>query len=187
MLFANILSPVSIFLAQKHGIRITQCVGGAFLAVGAVATSLVTTVNYMYFTYGVLIGISGALIYPPALAIIPELFAKHVSIATGIGSSGSTIGLISFSFILPILLDELGWRKTLWCVAAIGPLISMIGFSLPKTAAVAECGAVEQEAPDPWWKLIKKKSYLLLAITIVLFGLVEFVPLFIVVSIFSLS
>lgn len=156
------------------------------MTVGAVATSLVTTINYMYLTYGVLIGISGALVYAPAMSTIPEIFEKHVSIATGIGSAGSMMGLIFFSLVLPELLDGLGWRKTLWCVAAIGPLISVIGFSLPKTAIAPGSGGhdekVEQGIQEPWWKSIKKKAYILLNISVVLFTLVDFVPLFIVVS-----
>ena len=163
----------------------TQFVGGAFLAVGAVTTSLMNSVNYMYVTYGVLIGISGSLVYAPAIASIPELFVKHVSIATGIGSTGAMTGLIFFSFVLPILIDELGWRKALWCVAAIGPLISLIGFTLPRSTVAQDsaCDEDKQEAKEPWWKLVKKKSYLLLSISIFLFSLVDFVPLYIVVSI----
>ena len=139
----------------------------------------------MYLTYGVLIGISGALVYAPAIASIPELFEKHVSIATGIGSAGSMMGLIFFSFVLPILLDELGWRKALWCVAATGPLISVIGLSLPKTTVAPDSACdekVKQEAKEPWWKVLKKKAYVLLTISFLLFTLVDFVPLFIVVS-----
>ncbi|XP_028408308.1 monocarboxylate transporter 4-like [Dendronephthya gigantea] len=182
--FSSALSPITIFLAQKHGTHITHFVGGAFLTVGAVATSLVTTINYMYLTYGVLIGISGALVYAPAMSSIPEIFAKHVSIATGIGSAGSMMGLIFFSFVLPELLDGLGWRKTLWCLSAIGPLISVIGFALPRTAIATGSGSqdenVEQMTQDPWWKSIKKKAYILLNISVVLFTLIDFVPLFIV-------
>jgi MFS family permease len=181
--FSSAVSPVAIFLAQRHGIHTTQFVGGAFLTVGAVATSLVNTLNYMYLTYGVLIGISGALIYAPAIATIPDLFTKHVSIATGIASTGSMIGLIFFSFVLPTLLDEFGWRKALWCVAAIGPLISVSGFSLPKTAPDNTCDEnVAQQAQEPWWKLVKKRAFILLSISVVLFSLVDLVPLFIVVS-----
>ena len=163
----------------------TQFIGGVLLAVGTVTTSLVTNINYMYLTYGVLIGISGALVYSPAISIIPEFFAKHVSIATGIGSTGNMIGLILFSFGLPTLLDELGWRKALWCIAATGPLISLIGLTLPKT--VAEPCVDDKKRPneisrEPWWKVLKKKAYISLCISFFMLALVEFVPLFIVVS-----
>ena len=151
---------------------------------GAVTTSLMNSINYMYVTYGVLIGISGALLFAPAISLIPELFVKHVSVATGIGSTGPMTGLIFFSFVLPEIMDVLSWRKALWCVAAIGPLISLIGFTLPKTAVAQDsaCNQVKQEEKEPWWKLVKKKSYLLLSISILLFSLVDLVPLYIVVS-----
>ena len=183
--FALILSPVTILLAQKHGIHVTQFIGGALLAVGAVATSLVNNISYMYLTYGVLIGISGALVYSPAISIIPDFFAKHVSIATGIGSAGNMIGLTVFSFILPTLLDELGWRKALWCVAATGPLISLLGTTLPRTAAepcVDDKEWSNEISREPWWKVLKKKAYILLCISFFFLALVEFVPVFIVVS-----
>ncbi|XP_028408309.1 monocarboxylate transporter 10-like [Dendronephthya gigantea] len=186
-LFNCILSPLTIFLAQRHGMRITQLIGGIILTLGILATSVVNSVNLMFLTYGTLVGIGSALVYSPAFAAIPEYFTKYVSIATGIGSSGMTLGLIFFSFTLPILLPEIGWRKTLWGVAAIGPLISVCGlaFSTPKaepTSDVSPEKAAQGANTDKesWKGLLKKKSFILWCIACFIFASVEYVPLFLV-------
>lgn len=188
-LFNCILSPLTIFLAQRHGMRTTQLIGGIILTVGILATSLVNSVNLMFLTYGILVGVGSALIYSPAFAVIPEYFSKYVSMATGIGSSGMTLGLVFFSFTLPIMLSEVGWRKTLWGIAAIGPLISVCGlaFSKPKVQPAsdesAEKAAQDARTDDESWLngLLKKKSFVLWCIASFIFASVEYVPLFLVV------
>lgn len=186
--FSMALSPVTILLANRHGIHVTQFLGGVFLTVGAVTTSMMNTINYMYLTYGVLLGISGALIYAPAFATIPELFTKYVSIATGLTSAGSMIGLIFFSSILPMLLEEFGWNKALWFVAGFGPLISATALILSRNVITTRDACEEKkekvdlEVQVPWWKSVKKKAYVLFTISSVLFALVELVPIFIMVG-----
>ena len=187
-LFNCILSPLTIFLAQRNGMRTTQLIGGMVLSLGILTTSMVNSVNLMFLTYGTLVGVGSALVYSPAFAAIPEYFAKYVSIATGIGSSGMTLGLIFFSFTLPILLPEIGWRKTLLGVAAIGPLISVCGlaFSTPTvepTGEVSSEKAAERAGTDgeSWWKGLQKKSFILWCIACFIFASVEYVPLFLVV------
>ena len=188
-LFNCILSPLTIFLAQRHGMRTTQLIGGIILTVGILATSLVNSVNFMFLTYGILVGVGSALVYSPAFAVIPEYFAKYVSMATGIGSSGMTLGLVFFSFTLPIMLGKVGWRKTLWGIAAIGPLISVCGlaFSKPKVQPTSDVSAEKaaqgaRKDDESWLKgLLKKKSFVLWCIASFIFASVEFVPLFLVV------
>lgn len=188
-LFNCILSPLAIFLAQRHGMRTTQLIGGIILTVGILATSLVNSVNLMFLTYGTLVGVGSALVYSPAFAVIPEYFAKYVSMATGIGSSGMTLGLVFFSFTLPIMLGEVGWRKTLWGVAAIGPLISVCGlaFSKPKVQPASDVSAEKtaqgaRTDEESWLKgLLMKKSFVLWCIASFIFASVEYVPLFLVV------
>ena len=188
-LFNCILSPLTIFLAQRHGMRTTQLIGGIILTVGILATSLVNSVNLMFLTYGILVGVGSALVYSPAFAVIPEYFAKYVSMATGIGSSGMTLGLVFFSFTLPIMLGKVGWQKTLWGIAAIGPLISVCGlaFSKPKVQPTSDVSAEKaaqgaRKDDESWLKgLLKKKSFVLWCIASFIFASVEFVPLFLVV------
>ena len=188
-LFNCILSPLTIFLAQRHGMRTTQMIGGIILTAGILTTSLVNSVNYMFLTYGTLVGVGSALVYSPAFAAIPEYFAKYVSIATGIGSSGMTLGLIFFSFTLPIMLGEVGWRKTLWGIAAVGPLISVCGLAFSKPTMQPTSG-VNNEKPaqkagtnqeSQWKGLLQKKSFVLWCIASLIFASVEYVPLFLVV------
>ena len=187
-LFNCILSPLTIFLAQRHGMRTTQLIGGIILTFGILSTSLVNSVNLMFLTYGTLVGVGSALVYSPAFAVIPEYFAKYVSIATGIGSSGMTLGLIFFSFTLPIMLGEIGWRKTLWGIAAIGPLISLCGLAFSKTSAQPTIDVTSEKAvqgtpanKESWWKGLLKKSFVLWCIASFIFASVEYVPLFLVV------
>ena len=187
-----ITSPLTIFLSQRHGIRTTQFIGGVFLTVGVIATSLVQSINYMFLTYGVMVGIGAGLIAAPSLAIIPELFDKYVSIATGIAIAGTTFGLMFFSSVLPTLLQGLGWQKTLWILGSIGPLISLCAFTLPGSPVEPECGGTgteekpelekeSDEVEQPWWKSVKKKAFVLWFMVAFLFGLIEYVPLFLVV------
>jgi MCP family monocarboxylic acid transporter-like MFS transporter 10 len=168
--------------------RTTQLIGGIILTVGILTTSLVNSVNLMFLTYGTLVGVGSALVYSPAFAVIPEYFAKYVSMATGIGSSGMTLGLIFFSFTLPIMLDEIGWRKTLWGIAAIGPLISVCGLAFSKSTVRPANGVTSEKAAqraptneESWLKGLQKKSFVLWCIASFIFASVEYVPLFLVV------
>lgn len=78
------------------------------MTVGAITTSLVGSLNYMFLTYGVFIGIGTAIVLTPVFATIPAFFKKYVTTATSIASSAITLGLIVFSFVIPTLLWELG-------------------------------------------------------------------------------
>ena len=156
------------------------------MTTGAITTSLVGSLDYMFLTYGVLIGTGAALTYSPVFSIIPDLFDKHVSIATSIASSSLTLGLIFFSFVLPTLLQELGWQKTLWILAVIGPQISMSGLAFSGLPLKRDCSVenIDEKATkkaQPWWKTIKKKAFVLWCAVLLIYGLNEFIPLFLVV------
>ena len=158
------------------------------MTLGAITTSFVGSINYMFLTYGVLVGTGAAQVFGPALAIIPHLFDKYVSIATSIGNSALTLGLTFFSFVLPTLFQELGWQKTLWILAVIGPLISMSGLAFSGLPLKQDCSVENRdekatEKAQPWWEIIKKKALVLWCAVLFIIGLDEFIPLFLVVSV----
>ncbi|XP_049531255.1 uncharacterized protein LOC125948831 [Anopheles darlingi] len=104
------LGPLSSILSVKYSYRTVTIVGGTFAAVGMIITYWATSVNYLYISYGVLVGTGAGLAFPPTVYIVTSYFVRLRGLANGLCISGSALGSIILPPVLRYLLVTFGYR-----------------------------------------------------------------------------
>ena len=97
---------------RRFGHQPTMILGAAFLALGLISASFVQGVIWqLYLSQGVMVGFGVGLLTIPSMAILPQWFDKKRSLANGIGSAGSGVGGLVWSFATQAMIDGvgLGW------------------------------------------------------------------------------
>lgn len=74
-------------------LRSLMLVGTILIFAGTMITGVCTQLWQMILSQGIVVGIGCGCIFLPSIAILPQYFDKRLSVATGIGSSGSAIGM----------------------------------------------------------------------------------------------
>jgi MFS family permease len=114
-------------LFDKHGPRYLVLVG----SVGYVASLLLLAEckEYWHFmlVYGVLAGVSAALLTTTALAVVAHWFERRRGMASGLTFVGSSVGGIAFPLILKPALTHLSWAWAMRLVALIVLVLMLVG------------------------------------------------------------
>ena len=92
-------------------------VGSTFVTLGFMFTSLSTQYWHFMLSQAVCIGIGAGLLVIPSLALIPQYFANKRALATGIVTSGSSVGGVIYPLIFQNLSEKVGFA---WATRAIG-------------------------------------------------------------------
>ncbi|XP_078251887.1 monocarboxylate transporter 10-like, partial [Rhinoraja longicauda] len=96
-------SPIVSVFTDLYGCRKTAVAGAAVALVGLLASSFVTSLGPMYFTYGVVLGCGSSFAYQPSLVILGHYFKQRLGLVNGIVTAGSSV----FTIVLPLLLKHL--------------------------------------------------------------------------------
>ncbi|KAH8310845.1 hypothetical protein KR044_003210 [Drosophila immigrans] len=123
------LSPVAGCLTDKIGLRLTTFLGGMLAAGGLLLSSFCSdNITALYFTYGIMFGLGGALAYTPTLAILGHYFKRYLGKVSGFVTAGSSV----FTVILPPGLDWLlgsyGLEATLRIMSLVSAFIIVCSF-----------------------------------------------------------
>ncbi|XP_034486232.1 monocarboxylate transporter 10 isoform X2 [Drosophila innubila] len=123
------LSPVAGCLTDKIGLRLTTFTGGMIAAGGLLLSSFCAdNISALYFTYGVMFGLGGALAYTPTLAILGHYFKRYLGKVSGFVTAGSSV----FTVILPPglkwLLGSYGLETTLRIMSLMSAFIIVCSF-----------------------------------------------------------
>ncbi|XP_053682385.1 monocarboxylate transporter 12-B [Sabethes cyaneus] len=113
------LGPLSSILSVKYSYRTVTIIGGTFAAVGMIITYWATSINYLYVSYGVLVGAGAGLSFPPTVYIVTSYFVKLRGLANGLCISGSALGSIILPPVLRYLLVNFGYRGACLIMGAI--------------------------------------------------------------------
>ena len=109
-------------LADRFGPRVVCSSGMLCIAAGLLATSFATSMNAVYLTYGVGIGLGVALVYTPSISCVQPWFTKRRGLAAGIASSGIGAGTVVVPLLATSAIAMLQWRGALR-VMALGVLL----------------------------------------------------------------
>ncbi|XP_038954322.1 monocarboxylate transporter 10 isoform X1 [Rattus norvegicus] len=93
---------VSVF-TDMFGCRRTAVLGAAVGFVGLMSSSFVSSIEPLYFTYGVVFACGCSFAYQPSLVILGHYFKKRLGLVNGIVTAGSSV----FTILLPLLLGNL--------------------------------------------------------------------------------
>ncbi|KAL6718165.1 hypothetical protein ACLMJK_004253 [Lecanora helva] len=104
---AMLIAPLVTIFARKYDTRPTMIVGAALMSAGFVAASFSSKVWELYLSQGAMVGLGVGFIWIPSMAILPQWFDKKCSLASAIGSAGSGIGGIIFSFGTQAMIDNI--------------------------------------------------------------------------------
>ncbi|XP_050745796.1 monocarboxylate transporter 13 isoform X4 [Drosophila biarmipes] len=104
------LGPVSSILSVKYSYRTVTLLGGASASLGMILSFWASSIEYLYISYGVLVGIGAGLSFPPTVYIVTSYFSRLRGLANGLCISGSALGSIILPPLLRWLLETYGYH-----------------------------------------------------------------------------
>ncbi|KAK2181987.1 hypothetical protein NP493_372g02034 [Ridgeia piscesae] len=112
-------SPLANALSRRFSARVVVFVGGLMVGTGSVLNAFATSTEYMIFSYTLIVGLGGSLVYSPALVVVGEYFEKRRGIAVGIATAGSGAGAFLAPPLMIFLFERYGFFSGLLIVGAI--------------------------------------------------------------------
>jgi predicted MFS family arabinose efflux permease len=116
---------------------------------------MMTSICKEYYQFllgqGVLGGLSGGLMFTPAISCISHYFSRHRGLAIGLCTAGSSIG----GLVLPIALNHALYSKKL----GFGWGVRVVGFAILGLLSIA-CILVKERLPPRRGKLFLPKAFL---------------------------
>lgn len=151
----NLLGPLASMISSKVSCRFATILGGLSATIGLALSYFATSIEFMYFSYGVLGGIGAGMSYTPGVLMVGQYFDKHRGLANGLCASGSALGSIILPPLLNYLLDEYGCRGTILILCGIimnvcvgAALYQPVQRHLKKVPVVIECQDEIEIAPS---------------------------------------
>lgn len=122
-------SPIVSVFTDVLGCRITAVGGAAVGLVGLLASSFVTSLGPLYFTYGIVFACGCSFAYQPSLVILGHYFKKRLGLVNGIVTAGSSLFTITLPFVLSGLLEKLGRQNTMRVLCIFMFILMLAGFT----------------------------------------------------------
>ncbi|HEU4366814.1 MAG TPA: MFS transporter [Methylomirabilota bacterium] len=116
----GVSGPLLGWLVERLGPRAVIAAGGLVLAAGLLAGAHIASVWQLYLAIGVLaaLGVSAAG-WVPAVVLIRGWFPAQIGTALGFASAGIGVGIFTLVPFTQLLIDWLGWRWALRCLAVL--------------------------------------------------------------------
>lgn len=111
--------PIASFLTDRFGCRRVTIAGALMASAGFIASSFTSSLEMLFFTFGIVAGFGLSLCYVAAVVIVAYYFDSKRSLATGLSVCGSGIGTFVFAPLTQYLLLEYGWRGTVLILAGL--------------------------------------------------------------------
>ncbi|XP_075270320.1 monocarboxylate transporter 10 isoform X2 [Opisthocomus hoazin] len=122
-------SPVVSIFTDLFGCRKVAVIGAAVGFVGLLSSSFVSTIEPLYFTYGILFACGCSFAYQPSLVILGHYFKKRLGLVNGIVTAGSSLFTVSLPFLLRVLLYSVGLYNTLRVLSILIFILFLAGFT----------------------------------------------------------
>ncbi|KAH6981535.1 riboflavin transporter MCH5 [Ilyonectria sp. MPI-CAGE-AT-0026] len=160
---------------DKFGLRWLTLVGTVCIGASLLLLSVCTEYWHFLLVFGICNGIGCSLLFTPCIAVVGHFFNVRRGLATGIASTGGSVGGIIFPLMLQKLLSNpsLGWG---WGVR----ILSFICISL---MAVAHCFVRSRLPPSktasihPDIRIFKETPFLFTTVAVFLMEFALFIPL----------
>ncbi|KAM8810186.1 monocarboxylate transporter 10 [Eudromia elegans] len=131
-------SPIVSVFTDLFGCRKVAVIGAALGFVGLLSSSFVSTIEPLYFTYGVLFACGCSFAYQPSLVILGYYFKKRLGLVNGIVTAGSSLFTVSLPFLLRVLIDSVGLYNTLRVLCVLMFVLFLAGFTYKPVVANAK-------------------------------------------------
>ncbi|XP_076872789.1 monocarboxylate transporter 10 [Brachyhypopomus gauderio] len=145
-------SPIVSVFTDLLGCRITAVGGAAVALVGLLASSFVTSLGPLYFTYGVVFASGCSFAYQPSLVILGHYFKQRLGLVNGIVTAGSSVFTILLPLLMSKLLEHLGLAHTLQVLCVLMLVLMLAGLTYrpllprapPTAKAAGRCSALKR-------------------------------------------
>jgi MFS family permease len=117
-----VLGALGGLLADRWGPRLVCMAGMGLIALGLYVTSLAQSLDLIYVSYGLLVGLGIAFVYTPSIASVQPWFTTRRGLASGIASSGVGAGTLLLPVLVSLLLTNMPWREALQ-ILSVGVLV----------------------------------------------------------------
>lgn len=181
------LYPFALQLRYKFGIRATVLFAGVLLLPSFILSPMVHTLNLFFLTFSVPFSVAGSIIACATFTTILEHFDKYRGVAFGVRLGSNALGTVLYSIILPVLLTEIGWKRTFWIL--IGICFITICYALlhndtPSTSDCSRCNSDEEGLPKvltkddirTYYRLLRNKECIVFLVANTIFSSVVFMP-----------
>jgi len=105
-------------------------IGIVLQTAGFIAASFAYRIWHLYLSQGLLIGLGLGFIFVPCTPIVSQWFSKKRTLATGIGSAGSGVGGLLFSFGIQAMIDNISLAWSFRITAAICGVMNLLATAL---------------------------------------------------------
>ncbi len=116
-------SPVAGYLGNRFGARRTMIVGTGLFFIGMMWTSQVQQIWELYLAYGLIFGISQALLLVPVIPSVAAWFRRHLGLGTGIMMVSWSLGPAIVVQVLAVLFNTVGWSQAFMVVGFTGTAV----------------------------------------------------------------
>ncbi|XP_060079659.1 monocarboxylate transporter 3-like [Ylistrum balloti] len=104
--------PVVGILLKRWGNRKVMMTGAFICAISIFASSFVVRLSQLFGTFSLMYGIGTCMCTQPTMTIGPTYFDRHLSVAIGLMTAGSSVGTLVMAPLSQCLIDNIGWRNT---------------------------------------------------------------------------
>jgi MFS transporter, OFA family, oxalate/formate antiporter len=161
-------------LADRYGTRNVALTGVAFMVAGLAAASFAQSVEVLYATYSIGLGIGIGLTYVPSVGAVQPWFEKRRVLASGIAVSGIGAGNLLAPPLAAWWIETLGWRGAYLALAACA---LVLGGAAAAAIRNRPAGQGRAAAGVPLRAALATRNFWVLYVTLALSGFGCFVPL----------
>ncbi|CAL8369060.1 unnamed protein product [Gadus morhua 'NCC'] len=127
-----IASPVCSACVDNFGARPVTIFSGVMVAGGLMLSAFAPNVQFLFFSYGIVVGLGCGLVYNATLTITCQYFDKRRGLALGIVTTGTSFGAFVYAALQNELLRLFGLNGCLLIVGAMSlNLMACAGFMRP--------------------------------------------------------
>lgn len=111
-------APVGSMVGNRWSCRASVILGGLLSSSGLLLSSFSNSLEFLYFSMGILTGLGFALCYTPAIVMVGCYFRRRKALAYGIAMSGSGIGTFVLAPVVQLLIELYSWRGAVLVLSA---------------------------------------------------------------------
>ncbi|XP_053731189.1 monocarboxylate transporter 9-like [Synchiropus splendidus] len=127
-----IASPVCSACVDNFGARPVTVFSGVMVAGGLMLSAFAPNVQFLIFSYGIVVGLGCGLVYAATLTITCQYFDKRRGLALGIVTTGTSVGTFIYATGQTTLILHYGLDGCLLIIGAVSlNLIACAGFMRP--------------------------------------------------------
>ncbi|XP_045698362.1 monocarboxylate transporter 9 isoform X1 [Phyllostomus hastatus] len=138
-------SPICSLCVSSFGARPVTIFSGFMVAGGLMLSSFAPNIYFLFFSYGIIVGLGCGLLYTATVTITCQYFDSRRGLALGLISTGSSVGLFIYAALQRLLIESYGLDGCLLIVGALALNILACG-SLMRPLQSSDCPLPEKTA-----------------------------------------